>query len=79
MYLIVVPSWTVPEVFSSLPTRTDIEIALVVIGEIGAGELAVRRHFALIPDGDVRIDAAPDQPAEHLAGAIGDVGGQLVH
>ena len=43
---------------------TGIEIALVVIGEIGAGELAVRRHFTLIPDGDVRIDAAPNsQPS----------------
>ena len=50
----------------------------MVIGEIGAGELAVRRHFALVPDGDVRIDAAPDQPAEHRAGAISDVGGEGV-
>src|SRR4030095_3500750 len=31
--------------------RTDIKIALVVIGEIGAGVLAVRRHFSLVPDG----------------------------
>ena len=31
-----------------------------------------------VPDRDVRINAALDQPAEHLAGTISDVGGEVI-
>jgi hypothetical protein len=40
----------------------------------GVHELAVRCDFALVPDRDVRVDAALDQPTEHPAGAIVSLG-----
>ncbi len=61
-----------------LAAGTDREIALPVVGEIGAGEPAVCCDLALIPERDVRLDMAIDQPAEHLARAIGDIASDML-
>ena len=53
----------------------NIEIALLVVGEVGTDVLTVRRHLGSIPHGHMRIDLALEQPAKHLAGAVGDIPG----
>ena len=40
----------------------------------GVHEFTDRCDFALVPDRDVRVDAALDQPTEHLADAIVSLG-----
>ncbi len=46
-----------------LAAGTDIEIAVLIISEVGPGELALRCDLALVPDWDVGIDVAIDQPS----------------
>ena len=59
-----------------LAARTGVEIAPVVVGEVGPLEGAVA-PLGLVEDRDVRLDPAlVHQPGEHLGRAIGAVGGQ---
>ena len=54
-----------------LAAGTDVAVARRVVDEVGPREGAIVA-FALVPDRDVRRDVMVDQPAEHLARAIGD-------
>ena len=59
-----------------LAARAGVEIAAVVVGEVGPLEGAVAA-LGLVEDRDVRLDPAlMHQPGEHLGRAIGAVGGQ---
>ena len=60
-----------------LAAGTDIGVAFPIIGEVVAGERAVV-PLGLVPDRNVWGDASVDQPAEHLAGAVGDIAGDMV-
>lgn len=53
----------------SLAGRTDVKIAILVIGEVLPRDGAVVTP-GFVPDRDVRLDAALDQPTEHLPGAV---------
>jgi hypothetical protein len=59
-----------------LPAWADVDIALVVIGEVVASEGAVlARRF--VEHGHMRLDAVfMDQPAEHLGRAVSAVAHQ---
>jgi hypothetical protein len=59
-----------------LPARADVEIAGVVIGEVGAAEGAVAA-LGFVEDRDMRLDPAlMHQPGEVLGRAVGAIGGE---
>src|SRR3954454_1297830 len=59
-----------------LAPRTGVEVASVIVGEVGPLEGAVAA-LGLIEDRDVRLDPAlMHQPAQHLGRTVGGVGGQ---
>ena len=47
-----------------LAAGTDVEVALLVKGEVSPREFALKGRLALVPDRDVWIDPALDQPPE---------------
>ncbi len=59
-----------------LPARADVEIAGVIIGEVGAAEGAVAA-LGFVEDWDMWLDPAPvHQPGEVLGRAVGAIGGE---
>ena len=59
----------------ALSARTDIEITFTVVREGGFGVLALGLA-GLVPDGDMRRDAAIHEALECLPRSIGGVGGE---
>ena len=55
----------------------DVEVVLGVKGEVCAGERAIAA-FALIPNGNVRVDTMIDKPTEQPACAIGSVSSEVL-
>src|ERR1700730_9541252 len=55
--------------------RTEIDVALGVVGEIGAREHAVSSLVPL-PYGNMRCNALVQEPGKHPTGSIGCIGGE---
>src|ERR1700730_16956331 len=55
--------------------RTEIDVALGVVGEVGAREHAVSSLVPL-PYGNMRCNAFVQEPGKHLTGSIGGIGGE---
>ena len=55
--------------------RTEIDVALGVVGEVGAREHTVSSLVPL-PYGNMRCNAFVQEPGKHLTGSIGCIGGE---